>query len=529
MQRYVRSEMLPNPLRFIFKLRIGIVQARNQKRCDLKPDASLMLQIHQGIKHRLQMAAADSAVKLLGKALQIHVGGIHVPVKLAAGFGTHVSGRHGDGLDPQLVPGVGHSHGILHENCRVVVGISKARAAQPLRGLRQGLGHGEIGEPVHFAGLGHIPVLAEFAGQITAGSAEGKHRGTGQKMIERLFLDWINAKTAGTAIAEQLDLVLFASAHEAQTTLALVQLAGARAYIALDTAVLKPVPIAGGNNSLGNGVHDGYFVLPCKYMPALTIRPPAVAGAFYPEDAQKLRAQLKHLLAKNPATESAPKALIAPHAGYLYSGAVAARAYNCLPAGTESIRRVVLLGPAHRVALHGLALPTVQAFRTPLGDVPLDQEAMEMVAHLPQVSRSDAPHRLEHSLEVQLPFLQTRLHSFALVPLVAGWTQPGVVAEVLQALWGHHDTLIVISSDLSHYHPYETARRMDADTAQSIETGQIPIASEQACGAHPINGLLRAAREHNLKIQRLDLRNSGDTAGDRRRVVGYGAWAYHEA
>lgn len=263
-------------------------------------------------------------------------------------------------------------------------------------------------------------------------------------------------------------------------------------------------------------------------MPALTTRPPAVAGTFYPEDAGELRAQLKQLLAENPAASPVPKALIAPHAGYLYSGPVAARAYNCLPAGADSFRRVILMGPAHRVALHGLALPTVQAFCTPLGDVPLDQDAMDTLAHLPQVSRSDVPHRFEHSLEVQLPFLQIRLHGFTLVPLVVGRAEPDEVAEVLQMLWGGRDTLIAISSDLSHYHSYETARRLDADTARSIEAGQIPIAGNQACGAHPINGLLHAAREHNLKIQRLDLRNSGDTAGDRRRVVGYGAWACHE-
>lgn len=264
-------------------------------------------------------------------------------------------------------------------------------------------------------------------------------------------------------------------------------------------------------------------------MPDAKIRLPAVAGTFYPADTEELRTQLQRLLADNPAAASSPKALIVPHAGYLYSGPIAARAYNSLPAGASTIRRVVLLGPAHRVALQGLALPNAGAFRTPLGNIPLDQDAMERLARLPQVFRADTPHLLEHSLEVQLPFLQVQLREFTLVPLVVGWTQPGDVAEVLQTLWGDGGTLIVISSDLSHYHPYATAQRLDADTAWRIEARQIPILETQACGAGPINGLLRTARDRNLDIQRLDLRNSGDTAGDYRRVVGYGAWACHEA
>lgn len=263
-------------------------------------------------------------------------------------------------------------------------------------------------------------------------------------------------------------------------------------------------------------------------MPDAKIRLPAVAGTFYPEDAEELHIQLRRLLADNPAAASSPKALIVPHAGYIYSGPIAARAYNSLAASASVIRRVVLLGPAHRVAVRGLALPNAGAFRTPLGDVPLDQDAVERIARLPQVSRADTPHLLEHSLEVQLPFLQVQLREFTLVPLVVGWARPGDVAKVLQMLWGNGDTLIVISSDLSHYHPYATAQRLDADTAWRIEARQIPIPDTQACGAGPINGLLWAARDRNLDIQRLDLRNSGDTTGDYTRVVGYGAWACHE-
>ena len=251
-------------------------------------------------------------------------------------------------------------------------------------------------------------------------------------------------------------------------------------------------------------------------------RPPAVAGLFYPGDPQTLRAGLAQLLAENPAAGPAPKALIAPHAGYIYSGPVAARAYNLL---SDGVRRVVLLGPAHRVPLRGLALPTVSAFHTPLGDVPLDLDAMRSLDALPQVLRSDEAHRQEHSLEVHLPFLQVRLGEFTLVPLVVGWASPAAVEEVLERLWGGPETLVVISSDLSHYHPYADAQQLDEDTARRIEALRGSLQGEQACGAHPLNGLLSLAKAKHLKVTRLDLRNSGDTAGSRDRVVGYGAWA----
>ena len=258
-----------------------------------------------------------------------------------------------------------------------------------------------------------------------------------------------------------------------------------------------------------------------------TVRPAAVAGLFYPREAAALRAMLEEQLAANPASGAAPKALIAPHAGYIYSGPVASRAYNLLAKG--SVQRVVLLGPAHRVPLRGLALPTVACFRTPLGDVPLDSDAMLSLESLPRVLRSDEAHRLEHSLEVHLPFLQARIGEFTLVPLVVGLASTADVARVLERLWGGPETLVVVSSDLSHYHPYDEARRLDESTAKRIEALQTPLEGEEACGAHPLNGLLEFAHTRDLRIARLDLRNSGDTAGGRDRVVGYGAWSLHAA
>ncbi len=223
-----------------------------------------------------------------------------------------------------------------------------------------------------------------------------------------------------------------------------------------------------------------------------------------------------------------PKVLIVPHAGYVYSGPVAARAYARVAVLRDVVRRVVLLGPTHRVYMRGLALPACTAFATPLGEVPIDQEALAAVRALPQVTVSDAPHALEHSLEVQLPFLQTVLGQFALLPLAVGDVAPESVAAVLDVLWGGAETLIVVSSDLSHYHGYAEATRIDRTTADSILALTGAIDHEQACGATPINALLLCARRRGLESELIDLRNSGDTAGHRSRVVGYAAFAFAE-
>jgi hypothetical protein len=261
-------------------------------------------------------------------------------------------------------------------------------------------------------------------------------------------------------------------------------------------------------------------------------RKPAVAGMFYPDDPAVLARTVQTLLAgvAPPAASAAPiKALIVPHAGYVYSGPIAASAYARLQGLRGIVRRVVLLGPVHRVAVRGLALPGAQAFATPLGTVPIDPDAVQRLRALPQVTVSAPAHALEHSLEVQLPFLQAALGEFTLVPLAVGDAAPEEVAGVLEALWNGPETLIVVSSDLSHYLPYETAQRLDGQTCTAIRDLQPLHSHEQACGATPVNGLLLAARRHGLQAQLLDLRNSGDTAGDRARVVGYAAFAFTAA
>ncbi len=264
------------------------------------------------------------------------------------------------------------------------------------------------------------------------------------------------------------------------------------------------------------------------------IRQPAVAGSFYPDQQQTLADNVNHLLTANQTdspqsdVEPAPKAIIVPHAGYIYSGSVAAAAYARLTSVRDSITRVVLLGPVHRVPVRGLALPGASIFATPLGNIQIDQTAVSTIKNMPQVVVSSAAHAQEHSLEVQLPFLQSVLNDFKLLPLAIGDTTPAEVAEVLNVLWGGAETLIVISSDLSHFLPYQTAQKTDANTVQNILQLQATLSHEQACGGTPVNGLLLAAKQHQLQPHLLDLRNSGDTAGDKNRVVGYASIAFIE-
>ncbi len=257
------------------------------------------------------------------------------------------------------------------------------------------------------------------------------------------------------------------------------------------------------------------------------VREPAVAGLFYPDDPETLRQSLAGHLTAARTAEIVPKALVAPHAGYVYSGPVAASAYVLLEPVCDRIRRVVLLGPSHRIPFRGIALSSAEAFRTPLGDVPVDKEAAAIVATMPGVQVLDEAHALEHSLEVHLPFLQAVLNDFTLLPLTVGEATPEEVSAVLEAVWGGDETLVVISSDLSHYHGYEEAERLDEEVTRAVlalDAGFID--PEHACGCRPLNGLLTLASRKGLTAEVLDQRNSGDTAGDRLRVVGYAAYSF---
>ena len=260
-----------------------------------------------------------------------------------------------------------------------------------------------------------------------------------------------------------------------------------------------------------------------------TVRPAAVAGTFYPGEPAALAAEISTYLAEAEAPPgAAPKAIIAPHAGYMYSGPIAASVYARLKPLAGRVRRVVLLGPAHRVWVEGVAVPSTGAFASPLGEAALDRAAIDSLRDFAFVEVSDRAHAHEHSLEVHLPFLQAVLGPFALVPVVVGDASPAEVARLLEALWGGEETLVVVSSDLSHYLPYEAARRRDHDTARAILDLEATLVPEEACGAAPINGLLTLARARGLRVEGIDLRNSSDIAGGRDRVVGYGAFAFHE-
>lgn len=262
-----------------------------------------------------------------------------------------------------------------------------------------------------------------------------------------------------------------------------------------------------------------------------SVRPAAVAGMFYPRDSKELAAEVAELLDGVEQFEPRldfPKAVIVPHAGYVYSGPVAAAAYDALAPGRGIIRRVVMMGPVHRVPVRGLALPGCDAFDTPLGRVPIDLEALRLLQGLARVVTSAAAHAQEHSLEVQLPFLQRVLGAFALLPFAVGDARPEEVAAVVERLWGGRETLFVLSTDLSHYHPYEEAKRIDGATVARIAQFAADLGHEQACGATPLNGLLRAAQRRALRIRLLAACNSGDTAGGKGRVVGYSAFALYE-
>jgi len=267
---------------------------------------------------------------------------------------------------------------------------------------------------------------------------------------------------------------------------------------------------------------------PINHRP-ISIRPTAVAGSFYPKDVSQLSNMLKKYLSENTINIAPPKAIIAPHAGYIYSGQTAASIYSNIEQLKHKITRVVLLGPTHRVHVQGIALPSNTHFATPLGNISIDIQTLEQLEKYPYVQFMDAAHEQEHSLEVHLPFLQKVLDDFLLIPLLVGNAEPEQIATILNELWGGDETLIVISSDLSHFLDYETACNKDSDTSKLIENFDYKkIGSDQACGCMPMRGLLKLAKDKNMSIQTLNLCNSGDTASTKDRVVGYGAYALFE-
>jgi AmmeMemoRadiSam system protein B len=256
-----------------------------------------------------------------------------------------------------------------------------------------------------------------------------------------------------------------------------------------------------------------------------SVRPPAVAGQFYPGSPIELKTMIDHMLGEvAPPEGPCPKALIVPHAGYIYSGPIAASAFARVKPYGKQITRVVLVGPAHRVFVEGLAGPGASKLATPLGELVVDEDALRSLG----VPANAAAHAREHSLEVELPFLQRVCPSASIVPMCGSRAAPEAVGRILESLWGGPETLIVISSDLSHYHPYVQGRTIDKLTCKAIVARESSIVGDQACGSIGINGLMWVARKRNLRVELVDLRSSGDTAGKKDEVVGYGAFALYE-
>ncbi len=259
----------------------------------------------------------------------------------------------------------------------------------------------------------------------------------------------------------------------------------------------------------------------------LNVREPAVAGSFYSASPAMLEDNISLLLREAQSFGPRPFALVLPHAGYIYSGAVAAKGYSLLKNYVDDIKQVVLLGPSHRVPLRGMAIPCANYFSTPLGQIAINQQLVDKIKHLSQVSISDLPHAAEHSLEVHLPFLQMVLKDFSLLPILVGSCQADQVAEVIQTLAQEAKTLFIVSTDLSHFHTYDEAQKIDRQTTQAIESLYYQLDNQQACGCKPLNGLLLYGKRNGLSIETLSVKNSGDTAGGHERVVGYGAYSMY--
>ncbi|MCW8331193.1 AmmeMemoRadiSam system protein B [Photobacterium sp. SDRW27] len=260
----------------------------------------------------------------------------------------------------------------------------------------------------------------------------------------------------------------------------------------------------------------------------MSIRNPAVAGSFYDKSPESLKCQLDSWLGSEPKIEDYIRALIVPHAGYIYSGKVAAQAFRYLKSQADRIHKVILIGPSHRFYFTGCALPSADFFSTPLGKIPIDTESIDKFKNIDDIEVSDQVHAFEHCLEVQLPFLQTCLDQFTLLPILTSNVSPVTVANLIDSLWQDENTLLVISSDLSHYHPYTEAQKIDRNTCTLIESYEPSLSPEQACGSTGINTLLLLAKQRGYQLKRVELKNSGDTAGDKERVVGYVSYLISE-
>ena len=259
-----------------------------------------------------------------------------------------------------------------------------------------------------------------------------------------------------------------------------------------------------------------------------TLRKTAVAGTFYPADPQELRETIEAFYDKADDQPAIGKVLIAPHAGYIYSGSIAASCYAPLRKRADEISRVVLLGPSHYVGFHGMAVPECEFYETPLGNIKIDKNAKETALNCEEVFSFDQAHLQEHSLEVHLPFLKESLNDFTLLPIVVGACKPEIVADLIKCLWGGPETLIVISTDLSHFKDYKDASECDLKTCSKIEKLDINFDHNEACGSTPVKGLILAAKEKNILPKLIDLRNSGDTSGNKSRVVGYASFICDE-
>jgi AmmeMemoRadiSam system protein B len=261
-------------------------------------------------------------------------------------------------------------------------------------------------------------------------------------------------------------------------------------------------------------------------------RSAAVSGLFYPDEPQILRDTIDTLLSQSAIKEQSTqvKAIIAPHAGYQYSGLTAARVYKQLQTLRDRIQRVVLLGPSHRVAFEGMALTEADFFETPLGQIKVNKDDYPQLLAMENMFVFEQAHVAEHCIEVQLPFLQRILNNFTIIPIVVGIADPHSVSNIIESLWGGDETLFVISSDLSHYQSYESAQQTDNETSRAIlDLDFNAIQPNNACGCMAVNGLLNFAHRHPLTVKLIDQCNSGDTAGDKDKVVGYGSYLFEEA